>query len=139
MPRTRRTQSGDPAMSTSTGMPGVRYGEGVQLQQLQQAMPTPNARAQAPAGAPSPAPAGAGQPAPAVGVDPMSMPTPGLLLAPTTRANEPITAGLSRGLGPGPEILAQNPIESPTGKFLRDLARITGRERFAELARRSNL
>lgn len=139
MPRARKTQSGDRAMPTSTGMPGVRYGEGVELQQLQQALPTPNARA---GGVPSPqSPAAQSQlPAEAAGASlPAAMPTPGLLLAPTMRPTEPITHGLRHGPGGGPEVLAAAPMESPTGKFLRDLARVTGREKFAELARRSGL
>lgn len=138
MPRRRVTQSGEAAQPTSTGMPGVRYGEGVQLQQLQQALPTPNARAS------SPTP-GASQPGlPAETAAPLSspaapMPKPGLLTAPSLRPNEPVTAGLRSGLGGGPELLHNNPVESPTGKFLRELARVTGRERFAEMARRSGL
>jgi hypothetical protein len=127
-------------MPTGTGMAGVRYGEGVELQQLQRSLPTPNARASTPTAPAAPAnPSGA--PSTPAGQPPQlpSMPKPGLLLAPTNRPNEAVTTGLNRGPGAGPEVLGVNPVQSPTGKFLRDLARITGRERFNELARRSGL
>lgn len=137
MPRQRKTMSGDPAQSQATGAPGVRYGEGKDLAEMRQAAPIPNARAAATPSAPAPGPV----PAEAASAVPpqLPMPKPGLLLAPSARPNEPVTTGLRRGPGAGPEVLSQAPLTSPTGQLLRDLARITGRQHFAELARRSGL
>lgn len=136
MPRQRKTLSGDPAQSQATGAPGVRYGEGKDLAEMRQAAPIPNARAGAALSAPAPGPV----PAEAGGVPPRPpMPKPGLLTAPSVRPDEPVTTGLRLGPGAGPEALTARPQQSPTGQLLRDLARITGREYFAELARRSNL
>lgn len=141
MPRQRKTMSGDPAQSTRTGAPGVRYGEGQDLAEMRQAAPIPNARAGG--SSPSPAPPALQPGLPAEASMPPTpapaMPKPGLLLAPSGRPNEPVTAGLSHGPGAGPEVLNAAPMESPTGKLLRDLARITGREYFNDLARRSRL
>lgn len=141
MPRERlKTRSGAPAQDT-TSAPGVRYGEGVQYSQLQQAMPTPNARAQSAAPAPSSAPASLPPEAAAAGYSrtPVAMPEPGLLLAPTARPNESVTTGLVRGPGAGPSALSIDTMQSPTGKLLRDLSKITGRQVFADMARRSGM
>src|SRR5215472_9782195 len=75
-----------------TGMP---YGEHQQLVQGQQAVPA----APPPSPAPSAAPANPLQPG-------ALRPFPGTpLMAPTQRPNEPVTAGLPMGPGPGPEVL----------------------------------
>ena len=144
MPRQRKaTESGYPPLAVKS-QPGVRYGEGQQLQTLNRNMPTPNMR-EAPVAAPSSTATGAPPtlPTPAtegLTVDPFAnLPRPGLLLAPTTRPAEPITAGLRTGAGPGPEVLATQQVESPTGRFLRDMSRILGRPEFFELARKSGL
>lgn len=134
MPRTRKTASGADAQDVPSTA-GVRYGEGKELQEMQRDMPSPNNRA----ASPTPAPVPAAAPAPAGGSPLSSLPQPGLLLAPTARPNEPVTTGLSSGPGAGPEILPVNPTQSPTGKFLRDLATVTGQSRFADLARQANL
>ena len=60
----------------------------------------------------------------------------GLLTAPTMRPDEPITAGLPMGRGPGPEVL-QTPRADPPGvKFLQRLSDVTGDPYFSNLARR---
>ena len=140
MPRQRKTQSGDPALAVPS-TPGVRYGEGQPLQDMARALPTPNARASAPqaSGATPTPPPSDGVVTPSPGVAPVALPQPGLLLAPSARPAEPVTTGLNRGLGAGPEALGMNPIESPTGRFLRQLTQMTGRDQFAELARRNGL
>jgi len=137
MPRTRKTESGVPAQSSQTGAPGVRYGEGKDLAAMREAAPIPNNRAGSPS-SPAPQP-GLPAEAPMQVAASSPMPKPGLLTAPTTRPNEPITQGLSRGPGAGPEILGGAPTVSPLGKFLRDLTAQTGRTVFEEMARRSGL
>lgn len=89
-----------------TGQP---YGVAKQQAQVQAAMPTATPPVQ-PGAAPPPgtqAP-GVGQPGPP-GMPPGSLSTPpgalGDLHRPTDRPNEPVTAGLSGGPGPGPEAL----------------------------------
>src|SRR5689334_2097510 len=74
--------------------PDQQYGQAQALENAQRVIPLPtqsSAPAQA-APASSPAPAGAG-------------PTSGPFTRPTDRPNEPVTAGLPTGPGPGPEIL----------------------------------
>jgi hypothetical protein len=62
----------------------------------------------------------------------------GLLTRPTGRPNEPITAGLSSGPGPGPEAM-QVRMGSPVGEAWRKLSATTGDPFFAELARKARL
>ena len=85
--------------------PHQEYGQAAQQTASQQALPV----------APPPGPAGAGpppsapsSPAPAPGGPPQApLPGGGLVpfLHPTNRPNEPVTAGLPSGPGPGPEAL----------------------------------
>ena len=114
------------------------YGQGVEMQTLDAAMPTPNMAA---AVADPPSAAAGGSPAP---VQPYAheavlaaaqtvRPETGLLLDPTNRPSEPITAGLMRGPGPGPEAL-QRQQGSPAGDMLRRLSQTTGDPYFAQLA-----
>lgn len=70
--------------------PGQTYGLATQQANAQRALPLP---ASPPVQA-SPAPAA-----------PPIAPEPGMLHAPTTRPNEPVTAGLPIGAGPGTEAL----------------------------------
>jgi hypothetical protein len=63
------------------------------------------------------APMAAAQPAPPA--PEMTMPTP--LMAPTERPDEPITAGINRGDGPGSEVMMDRP-SAPT-KTLADVMR----------------
>lgn len=76
--------------------PGQQYGKGVAQREAQQAVPMAGRPAMPPA-----APAAPPRP-PMPGMAPGDV-TP--LDAPTTRPNEPVTAGLSVGAGPGPEAL----------------------------------
>lgn len=84
--------------------PGQVYGAAGQQAQAQQAIPLP---AQSPPPGPSGPPAAGGAPAPSPsgaalggGVSPGDL---GALHAPSQRPNEPLTAGLPTGPGPGPE------------------------------------
>lgn len=148
MPRKRETQSGASALAVASTA-GVRYGEGQQYSQLQSNLPSPNNRADSapPAGTSTAAPTSPGVPpslppeaaAAAYTRPTMPLPEPGLLLAPTNRPTEPVTTGLRLGPGAGPSALSIDTMESPTGKLMRDLSRITGRQAFADLARKSGL
>ena len=142
MPRVNKTQSGTPALAVAS-TPGVRYGEGQQYAQLQSNLPAPNNRA-----ASAPPSASGGSPPPSLPPEAAAanyvrptfpLPEPGLLLAPTSRPNEPVTTGINLGPGEGPSALSMDVMQSPTGKMLRDLSRVTGRQMFADLARRSGL
>jgi hypothetical protein len=62
----------------------------------------------------------------------------GLLQAPTARPNEPVTAGMNYGPGPGREALAQ-PYGSPLADMMMQLARATGDPYFNDLAQRSRV
>lgn len=62
----------------------------------------------------------------------------GLLTRPTERPNEPITAGLSTGPGPGPSVM-QARTGTPTGDTMRRLSALTGDPYLAELARRARV
>lgn len=147
MPRTAKrpkTMSGAPAQPIGA-VPGQMYGAGVEQMQLQRAMPAPNLAqgpVAGPAGPPPAGPATAG-PAPAQGFDAaLAMAQgmrdqTGLLQQPTARPDEPITAGLTRGPGPGPEVLAMQQ-GTPAGDALRRISAQTGDPFFADLARRGN-
>lgn len=76
--------------------PSQTYGDGVAQAAAQQAIPVPTA---SPTHPPASAPGQAPPPQ-------MAPPDPGLLTQPTTRPNEPVTAGLPIGPGPGPASLA---------------------------------
>ena len=81
--------------------PAQVYGERQQQQAAQRAVPIAAPPVPAPAGAtPTPAPGGTG------GLPPVS--GPGILpfLHESNRPNEPVTAGLPTGPGPGPEALS---------------------------------
>jgi hypothetical protein len=91
--------------------PGQAYGEAAMQQSAQKAIPLSNAPQAAPSGAPSTpqaAPGGMG------GGGPQVIPS---LTAPTARPNEPLTAGLSTGAGPGPAVLG--PPQDPTLAMLQ--------------------
>ena len=93
-------------LNAPTGLP---YGDRQKLIQAQRAVPM----APAPTAAPAPGPSAAPAP-PAGGPGPIPAPAPGQnpLLGPTKRPNEPVTAGLPSGPGPGPEALG--PLAQPT-------------------------
>lgn len=90
--------SGPGKFSKRTDLPSTGYGEGVETAAIQRGAPmakTPN-------------------------VNPMSLSEQGMapsqlervtpLYAPTERSNEPITAGIPMGEGPGPEALGVRPV-----------------------------
>lgn len=142
MPRARKTQSGRPAQPLSQ-VPSQYYGAGVEMQQLERAMPVP-APATPPTVAPGPAaPGGApgGEP-PARDIGAVLAAAAqlrgqtGLMTAPTMRLTEPITAGLRQGPGAGPEAL-RGRTGTPAGDMLRMLTQQTGQPEFAMLADRA--
>lgn len=139
MPRRRKTQTGADAQDIWS-VPGRRYGEGVELQALQQSAPAPQVP-QPGAGAPTPtaaSPAPVAAPAP-VDVGALLSAAPlGLLSTGTQRPDEPVTAGLSTGPGPGPGMLSTT-VSTPLGRTLRMLAERTGDRVFQELLDRARL
>ena len=135
MPRQRQALSGAPAQAAPP-VAGQTYGQGVEQQQLDQALPKPNMQTAAPVSA---APAAAvQQPQPYDHAAVLAAAAPladqtGLLQLPTNRPSEPITAGLSTGPGPGPEALAMQQ-GTPAGDLFRRLSQATSDPYFAELA-----
>lgn len=82
--------SGPGKFSKRTDLPSAYYGEGVETAAIKSGAPlatTPSATASSAPSVPAPAPV-----------------TP--LFAPSQRPDEPITAGIAVGAGPGPEALA---------------------------------
>lgn len=136
MPRARKTLTGAPARP-NVPVAGQTYGAGVDQQQLEESLPTPGRQNMSPAAV---APAQQ-QVAPAAPYDHQAAlaaaaslsDQTGLLKADTARPQEPITAGLSGGPGPGPEALGLTQ-GSPTGDLFRRLSAATGDPFFANLA-----
>jgi hypothetical protein len=116
------------------------YGQGVEMQQLDQAMPIPayanQPTAQPQMESPSQQPGYTHEAAMAAAQQMQGQ--VGLLAQETTRPTEPITAGLSRGPGPGPSALGVQQ-GSPAGDILRRLSATTGDPSFAELARKAGV
>lgn len=145
MPRARKTLSGAKAMGV-VDVPGQMYGKGVEQQALQKAMPAPQAQ-QPKAVPPQPArqrqvPAAAPAPnAEASMANAMAALRGkiGFLANDTEVPDEPVTAGMRRGPGPGPEVLTGNVGSSPLGEFLRTISRASGDAYFASLADRAGL
>lgn len=123
MPRKRNGGPGQPngqptqPVQVPTGLP---YGQNQQLAQSQAAVPLP--------AQPPPPPAGPARGAPpepdrhgAAMAAAAAMPgIGGLLAGPSGRPHEPVTAGLSAGLGPGPEVLGQRPSTQAAFRSLAD-------------------
>jgi hypothetical protein len=135
--------SGAPAQPMPKVAPQT-YGQGVELNTLNAALPTPNMHQAQPAPQPTEAQGAAGtassEPAPpgydheaAMAAATGMRQQTGLLLDTTAKPNEPVTAGLMRGPGPGPEALSMEN-GSPAGDMLRRLSQTTGDPYFAELA-----
>jgi len=104
---------------TDMNMGSIAYGEGVETQAIKSGAPlarTPDVR-----GLP------ASQVREAVEQAPI---TP--LFAPSTRPDEPITAGIALGAGPGPEILGMNP--QPVEKYSDTLAKLLPFDETGEIA-----
>lgn len=143
MQRAMPMPQGAPSPAPASGPPAARTAAGGPAGPSQQSRPTP------PPAAPAAAPRGAVSGAtPAAAPQRRASPQDfqallaqaasikdqtGLLTAPTLRDNEPVTAGLQRGPGPGVEALAA-PAGSPAGEMLRRLSAATGDSKWAELA-----
>lgn len=136
MPRARKTQSGAPAQPTPDSVPGVRYGEGVEHQQLHEALPPAANRDAAPQGNSAPQGSPVPQATPEQVIAQLQGAPLGMLTA-TQRPNEPITAGLSTGPGVGPNALHRG--TTPLGRTLANLAARTGNDNYALLARKAGL
>ena len=109
--------SGPGKFSTRTDLPPSKeYGERKQTEEILGGAPTATTR-----GSADPK---LGRPA-----NPMSDITP--LYAPTQKPDEPITAGISRGPGPGPEALGVN---MPTQKLSDALAKMLPFDTSGEIA-----
>lgn len=158
MPRkAKRTIANQPAQAVGA-VPGQMYGAGVEQMQMQRSMPSPNLRS-----APSPGPSAGSGGSPVARVpseppQPVLQPQPpvseaerfqravdaasqlrgqvGVLRRSTDRPDEPVTAGLATGPGPGPTMLQMRQA-NPTAETLRRLSAVTGDRYFAELARRA--
>lgn len=143
MPRARKTISGAKAQPLSP-IPGQMYGAGVEQQRLQKAMPTPQVQASKPGiptGQPASPPAQASAPAPTANMGMLAQAMRdkvGLLRDGSQRPNEPVTTGLTRGAGAGPEALAGMK-QSPLGDTLRELSVVLGDPYFAQLAQKARL
>jgi hypothetical protein len=106
-PQSNRTDRAVPNVEA----PAQNYGERQQQQAAQRAVPVaaplggPTPSPTPGGAAPTPAPTGPSGGAPSPGLPPVS--GPGILpfLHPSNRPNEPVTAGLPSGPGPGPESL----------------------------------
>lgn len=144
MPRTRKTQSGERAQPISP-VAGQEYGMAVDQMELQRQLPMPQT---SPVRPETMTAQGGGQPA-AVDQQPLDAARiaeiartlqggVGALVRPSGRPNEPVTAGLSSGPGPGPEVLGLRQ-GSPTGSTLRNLARLTGDTYLSDLADRAGM
>lgn len=112
----------------------MAYGEHKAMIEAQQAMPMPQAP---PPPTPQPGAPQGGVPfdqlfaqamQEAEAMEPMQVG----MNAPTSRPNEPITAGLSSGPGPGPEVLSMRPM-TPLTQSLRTMAEVTGDPAIFEL------
>lgn len=103
MPR-RKTQSGAPAQPVAAA-PGQPYGERAAQEQDQAQVPLPDA---ASAGPVAPVPQLSQQAL--EGAMAMEPPPPGGILGgESLRPNEPVTAGIAHGPGPGPEVVGLQP------------------------------
>ena len=139
MPRgkPRTTQTGAPAQKVRS-VPGQRYGEGKQSNELQAAMPAPDmVKATAPSPAPQGAPVMPGPP-----VDPMQVQeflgrTNPNMLGGSQLPDQPVTEGLSTGPGRGPQALNMN--TTPVARYLQRLSAETGNSKWRRLAERAGL
>lgn len=141
MPRKRRTMSGEDAQSIKS-VPGQRYGEGVDQQALQKAMPAPDMTG-LPTGGGGPATfSGASQAQPPMPIDPMQVQqflgtTRPNLLSGTQLPDQPVTAGLPMGPGPGPEVLRRE--TAPIKRWLNQMSADSGNPKWRQLAEKAGL
>lgn len=106
--------------------PSQQYGQAVQQQQAQQAIPLPNntALSSSPQAPPPASP----------GVVPGQMPP---MNGPSARPSEPVTHGISSGPGGGPEALASDPLAGKMSVMLSQIAQQSGSPDIAALAQRA--
>lgn len=115
-----------PSPEPISTVPGQGYGDAAAQQVAQRAIPL--------AGTPTAAPAPGGGAAPPIGQPPAAAqgPYPGELpfTGPTQRPNEPVTAGLNRGPGPGTEanigVGSAGFVHSNVSNLLNALAQVPG-------------
>jgi hypothetical protein len=125
--------NGQQPVAVPTGLP---YGENQQLQQAQQAVHLPGA---APAPAAGPAPAGPGSPLPQGALQAAQqyqMPQLPPLERDSERPNEPVTAGLPSGPGPGPSTPG-SPGATGLSDLLGQMAKQSGSVALSQLAQRA--
>lgn len=141
MPRKQKTISGDPAQKVAS-VPGQRYGEGKEQQEMQQKMPAPKAVADV-----TPDVRGS---TPVVAAPQKAGPTPEMLqqflaannpslLSGSQIPDEPVTTGLPTGPGAGPEALTLGRSTTPIARTLRQLSAATGNPKWARIADRAHL
>lgn len=135
MPRTRQYQAPQAPNSQS-------YGQKNDQLQAQREMPLPQVDNKIPSGGAAavspPAPSG-GAPAPQLDIMQLAREyDPGItpLNAPTNRPGEPVTAGMSLGPGPGPEIFQAPGRQARAAETLQMMARISGDDFFLQMAER---
>lgn len=137
--------SGAPAQAPAPVVDGT-YGDGERALEAQRRMPTPDYSAQA-----GPVPGGPGPVSPGGGPGQALSPTdrmtqamqlmarmspPRSLEAPSERPDQPLTAGLNLGPGPGPEILRPGDRATQSLRVLADFSDDPGLEELADLAER---
>lgn len=139
MPRKRKTLTGADAQDIKS-VPGQRYGEGVDQQAMQRAMPAPDGMqasvpsVEIPEMQAQPTSRAAG---PESIAEFLSSNNPGLLSQPGS--DRPVTSGLPTGPGPGPEILRLTGTQSPLARQLLELSKATGSPVFERLAQRAGM
>lgn len=137
MPRgkPRTTMAGDPAQKIGS-VPGQRYGEGVQQQAMQRQMPAPDMQ-QATAPSPSAAPVQPMPPTdPSMVQEYLATQNPNMLGG-TQIPDQPVTAGLSTGPGPGRSAIAGP--KTPMSRWLMRMAEDTGNPKWRRLAEQAGL
>ena len=143
MPRKRpRTRTGEEPQNVKS-VPGQRYGEGVEQQALQRAMPAPDVTGNVPSpqlpNEPIVGPGGQGPLGdPAMLTEYLGANNPNLF-AGSQRPDEPITSGLSTGPGPDQQVLSMGRTTTPIGRFFERLATETGDPRWRHLQERASM
>ena len=140
--RKRETQSGADAQTVKS-VPGQRYGEGKEQQELLSAMPAPdlaadNSRTLGAAPMPQGSPVLPGAPPDAGMVQQFLQENKPGLLGGTQQPNTPVTDGLSTGAGRGPEAIRAQAV-TPIARMMQQLSADTGNQKWARLAERAGL
>lgn len=152
MPRTAKPQTRTTTMTGAPAQPigavaGQEYGMGVAQMDLQRQLPAPNVQTSPSAAPPQPAatppqvaPEVSGQPVQPTAMEAAAaMPGGKGLFETPPVSGHVLTAGLSSGPGPGPEIMSMNPTISPLRAQWENMSRLTGDPYFANLARNYGL